>query len=112
MKKTILSILLASSFGAFANEAAEELQNRSQFQGERTRAEVRAEFMNAKAAGTLIDTSEAASQESQGLVESDRSRASVKVEAVQAARTRVVHELLECVTSAGAPSQRAYATLR
>jgi hypothetical protein len=94
MKKTILSILLASSFGAFANEAGDELQNRPQFQGERTRAEVRAEFLNAKAAGTLIDTSEAASQRPQGPIASDRSRASVKVEAVQAARTRVIHELL------------------
>jgi hypothetical protein len=94
MKKTLLSILLVSSFGAFANEAGDELQNRSRFQGERTRAEVRAEFLNAKAAGTLIDTSEAASQQSLLPTVSELSRASVKFEAIQAARTRVVHELL------------------
>jgi hypothetical protein len=94
MKKTLLSLVLLSSFGAFANEAGDELHNRAQFLGERTRAEVRSEFLNAKAAGALIDTSEAASQQSQAPATSDRSRASVKVEAFQAARTRVVHELL------------------
>jgi hypothetical protein len=93
MKKTILSILLASSFGAFANEAGDELMNRQQFQGERTRAEVRAEFLNAKAGGALIDTSEATSQKPLGPVVGSRSRASVQIEAVQAARARAFNEL-------------------
>ena len=93
MKKIIISTLLLGAFSAFANEAGDDLQNRSAFQGERTRAEVRADYLRAKAAGTLVDTSEAASQQSQSVGQS-APRGSLKAEAVQAARTRIIHELM------------------
>jgi hypothetical protein len=93
MKKIIISTLLLSAFSAFANEAGDELQNRAAFQGESTRAEVRGDYLRAKSAGALIDTSEAASQKSQAINQS-APRGSLKDQAVQAARTRVVHELM------------------
>lgn len=82
MKKIIISTLLLSAFSAFANEAADDLQNRAAFQGERTRAEGRGDYISAKSAGTLIDTSEAASQKSQAVGQS-MPRGSLKAEAVQ-----------------------------
>jgi len=93
MKKIIISALLLGAFSAFANEAGDELQNRAAFQSELTRAEVRGDYLRAKADGTLIDTSEAGSQQSQAVGQSVPP-GSLKAEAVQAARTRIVHELM------------------
>ena len=93
MKKIIISTLLLSAFSAFANEAGDDLQNRAAFQGELTHAEVRAEYLRAKAGGNLIDTSEAASQKSQTVTQS-AIRGSLKAEAVQSARYRIIHELM------------------
>ena len=93
MNKIIISTLLLSAFSAFANEAGDDLQNRAAFQGDLTSAEVRADYVRAKAAGTLIDTSEAASLKSQTVTQS-APRGSLKAEAVQAARTRIIHELM------------------
>ena len=93
MKKIIISTLLLGAFSAFANEAGDELQNRGAFRSESTRAEVRTDYLRAKAERTLIDTSEAASQKSQAIGQS-APRGAKKTEAVQAARTRVIHELM------------------
>lgn len=93
MNKIILSALLLSAFSAFANEAGDELQNRAAFQGDSTRSEVRADYLRAKAAGTLVDNSEAAALRSQSVGQS-LPRGSLKTEAVHAARTRVIHELM------------------
>ncbi len=93
MKKIIISTLLLGAFSAFANEAGDELQNRAAFQGDTTRAEVRGDYLRAKADGTLVDTSEAASQKSQA-VGLSAPRGALKAEAVQAARTRVIHEMM------------------
>jgi hypothetical protein len=93
MKKIIISTLLLSAFSAFANETGDELQNRIAFQSNLTRAEVRVDYLRAKAAGTLVDTSEAASQQSQAVSQSVP-RGSLKAAAAQAARTRVIHELM------------------
>jgi hypothetical protein len=93
MNKIIISALLLSTFSAFANEAGDEMQNRAAFQGDLTRAEVRGDYLRAKSAGALIDTSEAASQKSQAIGQSGPG-GSLRDQAVQAARTRIVHELL------------------
>lgn len=93
MKKIIISTLLLGAFSAFANESGDELQNRAAFKSESTRAEVRGDYLRAKAGNTLIDTSEAGSQKSQAVGQSAPSR-TLKAEAVQAARTRVIHELM------------------
>lgn len=61
MKALVFSTLLMSAAFSFANEASDELANRSAFQSQLTRAEVIAEFVQARAQGTLIDTSEAGS---------------------------------------------------
>jgi hypothetical protein len=61
MKNVLISILLLSAGAAFANEAGDEQVNRAAFDGQRTRAEVRAEYLGARTAGTLPVTSEAAS---------------------------------------------------
>ncbi|MDI1269430.1 MAG: hypothetical protein PSV40_10080 [Polaromonas sp.] len=93
MKKIIISTLLLSAFSAFANEAGDDLQNRAAFQGELTRAEVRADYLRTKMGGNLFDTSEAASQKSPTVTQSVL-RGSLKAEAVQAARYRIINELM------------------
>ena len=93
MKKSILSLLLLTSFSAFANEAGDDLANRTFAEGDRTRAEVKAEVLNAQKAGTLGFNEYQANQQplAQG---PSRSRAEARAEAVEAARTRVIHELI------------------
>ena len=93
MKKIIISALLFSTFSAFANDASDDLQNRAAFQGDLTRAEVRGDYLRAKSAGALTDTSEAASQKSQAIGQS-APRGTLRDQAVQAAHTRIVHELM------------------
>lgn len=92
MKNSIITLLLLTSAAAFANEAGDELSNRTAAAGERTRAEVKAEVLRARAQGTLAsgDYAGNATQAAAGL----RARSEVRAEAVQAARVRVVHELI------------------
>lgn len=95
MKKIATSLLLiGAAASAFANEATDERQNRASFSGERTRAEVKAEYVNARRAGSLANTSESASLETQAPTGSFRSRAEVRAEAVQAARDHVIDQLI------------------
>jgi hypothetical protein len=54
---------------------------------------VKAEYLNARSLGQLPDTSEAAALASPAVTPT-RSREAVRAEAVQAARVRVVHELI------------------
>jgi hypothetical protein len=91
MKKSIIALLLLSSAAAFANEAGDDTANRTSYAGERTRAEVKAETMTAKQQGTL-SFSEFAANQSPSAQGSGRSRSDMRAEAVQAARTRVIHE--------------------
>lgn len=92
MKNSIIALLLLTSAAAFANEAGDERSNRTAPAGERTRAEVKAEVLRARAQGTLAsgDYAGNATQAAFG----DRARSDVRAEAVQAARVRVVHELI------------------
>lgn len=92
MQKSIITILLLSSAAAFANEAADEQSNRASFIGERTRAELNAEVQQARASGTLSPTEFARSQ-AEAAPGVSRSRAEIRIEAVQAARAHVIHEL-------------------
>ena len=90
MHKSLIALFLFTSAAAFANEAADEQANHSAFAGERTRAEVQADVLRARSAGTL-STSDYTGNEQAGAAFT-RSRAEVRAEAVQAARTRVIHE--------------------
>lgn len=92
MKNSVITLLLLGSAAAFANEAADEQANRVAFVGERTRAEVRAEVANARAAGTLSVTEAARNRQQPSAGE--RSRSSVRAEAEQAARVRVIHQTI------------------
>lgn len=90
MQKSIIAILLLSSAAAFANEAGDEQFNRAAFAGAHSRAEVKAEIAKARAAGQLsFDEYKANAQQPQG---STRSRMDARAEAIEAARTRVIHE--------------------
>ena len=91
MKKSIIALLLLTSAAAFANEAGDDSSNRTSFAGERTRAEVKAEILSAKHQGTL-SFSEFAANQSQPTQGAGRSRSELRAEAMQAARTRVIHE--------------------
>jgi hypothetical protein len=92
MHKSIIALLLLGSAAAFANEAGDEQMNRTAFIGERTRAEVKAELQQAQQQGTVGVHSGYAAYLQQLSLGSTRSRADVRAEAVQAARTRVIHE--------------------
>ena len=90
MNKSIIALLLLSSAAAFANEAADERANRTAFAGTMTRAEVQAGIAQAKADGTLrFDEYSGNAQRADGL---GRSRADVRGEAIQAARSHAVQE--------------------
>lgn len=92
MKKSVIAILLLGSAGAFANEAADELANRTPFAGERTRAEVQADIASARAAGTLAASEY--DRNVQPAIEGSRSRSAMRAEATQAARVRVIDQLI------------------
>lgn len=90
MKTSLLAILLLASGASYANEAVDEAANRAAFGAERSRAEVKAEFQAAKQAGhvSMNDYELQRPAAAQGV----RSRSDARAEAVQAARTRVIHE--------------------
>jgi hypothetical protein len=91
MQKSIIALLLLGSASVFANEAADEQFNRQAFAGSATRAEVNAGIAQAKAEGNLrFDEFTGGQQQAN---RSSRSRAEVRGEAVQAARSHMVHEL-------------------
>lgn len=92
MKKSIIAIMLLSSAAAFANELADEQANRAPFAGSLSRAEVKTGIAQAKADGTLHIGEYVANQ--QLASGSSRDRAEVRAEAVEAARTRTIHELI------------------
>lgn len=92
MHKSIIAMLLLTSASAFASESADEQMNRTSFLGERTRAEVKAELEQAQKSGAIGAHSEYAAYLQQFSFNSSRSPADVRAEAVQAARTSVIHE--------------------
>lgn len=91
MNKSTIAILLLASASAFANEAADEQANRKAFTGALTRAEVQAGIAQAKAEGTLR-VNEYGGNEAQASG-SSRSRAEVRSEGIQAARSHAPHEM-------------------
>ena len=79
MKTTILPVLLMSAAVSFANEAADDRMNReAAFQSQLTRSAVQSDFAQARAAGTLPDTSETGSMHAQLLPE-DRGFAGIRL---------------------------------
>ncbi|WP_332816077.1 DUF4148 domain-containing protein [Ramlibacter sp.] len=93
MNKSLIAVLLLASTAAFANEAADELANRTPFDGERARADVQAEIVDARATGTLNVDLYVANRNSQP-VQSRRSRSDVRAEAVKASHNHVVQEFI------------------
>ena len=96
MKKFAIALFAIAAASAFAGEASYEEHNAAQFSGQLTRAEVKAQFDGAKRSGALGQVAEYAVDQNPGpaATSSIRSRAEVRAEAVQAARTRVVQELI------------------
>ncbi|MBI5278423.1 MAG: DUF4148 domain-containing protein [Burkholderiales bacterium] len=91
MKTSSIAILLLASGAAFANEAADDLSRSAPFAGGRTRAEVKAETMAAKQAGTLGTSQYTAGRTPE--FKGERSRGERRYEAVQAARAHTIHQL-------------------
>jgi hypothetical protein len=96
MKTLVVSLMMLGAASAFANEARDDQANRQAFQSATTRAAVQAEYLTARSQGTLPVTSDAASLQVQGptVSNSSQSRDEVKHQAREAARTRVIHELI------------------
>jgi hypothetical protein len=91
MQKSIIALLLLGSASVFANEAGDEQFNRQAFAGSASRAEVDAGIAQAKAAGSLrVDEYKANQQQADRSV---RTRAELRGEAIQAARSHPIHEL-------------------
>lgn len=91
MTKALFTVLLLTSSMAFANEAADELANRTAFTGDLTRAEVQADIANARAANTLNANLYDADRNSQPVV-SRRSRSDVRAEATKASHRHVIDQ--------------------
>ncbi|NKE68492.1 hypothetical protein RAMLITH_21980 [Ramlibacter sp. RBP-2] len=94
MKTVLISLAILASASAFANEAADDRANREAFAGVATRAEVQSGYLRARAAGTLVPTDETASLRAPAAPDGGQARDDVRREARQAARQRVIHELL------------------
>lgn len=95
--KTLLvsiAILASASASAFANEAADERANRETFAGVATRAAVQSAYLHARQTGTLVPTDETASLQAPAVSGGVQARDDVRREARQAARQRVIHQLL------------------
>lgn len=96
MKKfAITLIVIAAGASATAGEASYDEHN-PHFSGQLTRAEVNAQYAAAKRSGSLGQVAEYAVDRNPGAVLAGpvRDRAAVRAEAVQAARTRVIQELI------------------
>lgn len=93
MNKALFTVLLLTSGMAFANEAADELANRTPFTGDLTRAEVQAGITHARAAGTLNANLYDANRNSQA-IESRRNRTDVRAEATRASHKRVIGQTI------------------
>lgn len=94
MKTVLISLAILASASAFANEAADDRANRDAFAGGATRAEVQSEYLRARATGSLVPTDETASLRAPAAPAGAQARDDVRREARQAARQRVIHELL------------------
>lgn len=94
MKTALISLAILASASAFANEAADDRANREAFAGVATRAEVQSEYLHARQTGTLTVTDETASLQAPARFDSVQAREDVRLQARQAARQRVIHELL------------------
>lgn len=94
-KLSIIALALVAATGsAFADSGDYDLQNRAAFTGQLTRAEVRAEFDRAAAAGELPTVAEAYANVADTQEGTQRERAAVHAEAVQAARSFRIQELM------------------
>lgn len=94
MKTVLISLAILASASAFANEAADDRANREAFTGAATRAEVQSGYVHARAAGALVPTDETAALRAPAAPAGAQPRDDVRREARQAARQRVIHELL------------------
>ena len=94
MKTVLVSLALLACASAFANEAPDERANREAFAGVATRAEVQSDYLHARETGTLPVTDETASLQAPAVPAGVQARDDVRREARQAARQRVIHELL------------------
>ena len=94
MKTLLISVALLASASAFANEATDERANREAFSGVATRAAVQSEYLHARETGTLAVTDETASLQAPAVSAGVQARDDFRREARQAARQRVIHQLL------------------
>ena len=84
MKTLLFPVLLMSAAFSFANEAADDRMNRASFESQLTRSAVQAGFVQARAEGTLPDTSEAGGMFAQLPTDSQLTRAQVHAEYLRA----------------------------
>lgn len=94
MKAILLTLLAFTGTAALANEAADELANRTAFVSTLSRPAVQADYLAARRAGTLPLTSEAAAMGVISVPVNEATRDEARRQARQAARQRVVHELI------------------
>lgn len=90
----VISLLVVAATSSFANPASDELANRTPFQGVLSRQAVQDAYLQARQAGTLPVTGEAASLGTVTVPTNDEARIEARRQAHQAARQRVIHQLM------------------
>lgn len=94
MKAIAITLLAFAATAALANEAGDELANRSVVQSVASRQAVQQAYEAARRSGTLPVTSEAASLERTEVPANEQARLEARQQAREAARQRVIHELI------------------
>lgn len=94
MKAVLLTLLVFTGTAALANEAGDELANRTAVQSTASRQSVQDAYLAARQAGTLVVTSEAASLGVASVPVNEAARIEARRQAREAAREHVVDELI------------------
>ncbi len=94
MKAVLISLLVFAGTAALADDAAQELANRTPFQSVLSRQSVQEAYLAARRDGTLPVTSEAASLAPVVVVGGEQDRSQARLQAREAAKGHIVHELM------------------
>jgi hypothetical protein len=94
MKAVLITLLVFAGTAALADDAGQELANRTPFQSVLSRHAVQEAYLTARRDGTLPVTSEAASLAPIVVLGSEQERTQVRLQAREAAKGRIAHELM------------------
>jgi hypothetical protein len=94
MKAVLITLLVFAGTAALADDAAQELANRTPFRSVQSRQAVQEAYLAAQRDGTLPVTGEAASLDPVVVHGSEQERTQVRLQAREAAKSHIAHELM------------------